>query len=533
MRVNFSCLPWLLLAWSSSQAATIHYVRTDGGNAIQCTGKADAAYPGKGTAQACAWKSLHYALPIDAPARIAGGDTVLIARGNYMIGWGAPGAAGGRCYSGGHYDCYLPPIPSGSSAVAKTRILGQGHDTGCKVAPKLWGTERVNQVLNLEGSSNVEVGCLEITDRSDCVEFHSNLAARCQRDVAPYGDWASVGLAASDSRNVWLHDLNIHGLANTGVHAGRLRDWTVERVAINANGWVGWNGDLGGDSANAGAIILRHVEIAWNGCGQHWQTGVPWACWAQEGGGYGDGLGTGRTGGHWLIEDSRIHHNTSDGLDLLYLDGGADTSVVVRRVYAVGNAGNQIKTQGTAIIENSVVVGHCAYFNGRYDMTSSDQCRAQGNALSIGLAPGQTVTVRHNTITGEGDCLILSVGGSAGSRLRILNNALLGQPDFLANARGLRGELSCGHWAEPDVAAVSLSGNLLWNLKPAPCPPGNVCGQHPKLRVMDLVGFDATPMAGSPLLDRAPALPGMTEDFHRQPRPAGFGADIGAIEKQP
>ena len=40
-------------------------------------------------------------------------------------------------------------------------------------------------------------------------------------------------------------------------------------------------------------------------------------CWAQQTGGYGDGLGTTSTGGQWLIEDSFFHHNTSDGLDLL------------------------------------------------------------------------------------------------------------------------------------------------------------------------------------------------------------------------
>ena len=50
-------------AWGSAQAATTYYVRTDGGTPPQCTGRADAAYPGTGTAQACAWKSLHYALP--------------------------------------------------------------------------------------------------------------------------------------------------------------------------------------------------------------------------------------------------------------------------------------------------------------------------------------------------------------------------------------------------------------------------------------------------------------------------------------
>ena len=56
-----------------------------------------------------------------------------------------------------------------------------------------------------------------------------------------------------------LADLDIHGLAAAGVHAGRLTDWTVERARIAGNGWVGWDGDIAGtDStiASAGDCVL-------------------------------------------------------------------------------------------------------------------------------------------------------------------------------------------------------------------------------------------------------------------------------------
>src|SRR5690606_7214661 len=77
----------LLAAIGSAQAATTYHVRTDGGTAAQCTGKADAAYSGSGTNQACAWKHPYYALPPNDTARIAGGDTLMIGSGSYMIGW--------------------------------------------------------------------------------------------------------------------------------------------------------------------------------------------------------------------------------------------------------------------------------------------------------------------------------------------------------------------------------------------------------------------------------------------------------------
>ena len=523
-----SSAAFLALAFAGIGAAhaTTYFVRTDGGSAAQCTGTTDAAYPGSGSNQACAWNSLHQALPASGGARINGGDTVYVAPGEYMIGVDAPGANGGRCYSGGPWDCYLAPVPSGPSADRPTRILGRdpAHPA------VLWGNERVSAMLNLNGSSNVEIGHLEITDKSECVEFHSTSSARCKRDNAPFGKWASSGITASNSRNVHLHDLNIHGLANRGIVAGGLTDWTVENVKIVANGWAGWDGDIGSGSSNSGNIVLREVEIAWNGCGEK-LDGTPWACWAQTAGGYGDGLGTAKTGGHWLIEDSWIHHNTSDGLDLLYMDGGSNSSVTVRRTHAVGNAGNQLKTLGRATIENSVVVGNCAYFDGKDAMKSDDQCRALGNAISIGLTSGQPVVLRHNTITGQGDCLILSEGGSSSSSLSIQNNVLVGQVDWRGNATGNPGELACGHYAYNSSAALSYSGNAFWNVKSGQCPGGSVCND-PRLTRTALADFDATPLQDSPLLDKAPYLAAISNDFFKNPRPAGPAADIGAVERQ-
>jgi hypothetical protein len=521
-----------LAAWGSAEAATTYYVRTDGGDAAQCTGRGDAPYPGSGSAQACAWKHPYYALPSSGTARIVGGDTLIIGTGEYMVGYGAPGMAG-TCADGDRSACALGKIPSGPSATAKTRILGKGYGTANAVAPKLWGAERNNSVLNLNGSSNVEVGFLEITDKSNCVSSHSTAAAACNKTAAPYGNWARAGIQASASSNVWLHDLNIHGLAGYAMNAGGLSNWTIERVKMNANGWAGWDANVGTSaSSNSGQMILREVEIAWNGCGQDWQTGAPVNCWAQKSGGYGDGLGTYYTGGQWLIEDSYVHHNTSDGIDLLYLDGAATTTVTLRRVHAFANAGNQLKTNGNATIENSVVVGHCSYFAGKFFMQAGDQCRASGNAVSISLAAGNLATVRHNTIISEGDGVIMSTAGTSTSQLAIQNNVLIGMPDYLAVVAGYPNDLASAHFAYNSPAVVTYAGNLIWNVKNGQCPTGSVCGQHPKLTDMTLASFDGTPLAGSPVIDKVALLSGVTSDFLLQPRPSGAAADIGAYEVQ-
>ena len=139
----------------------------------------------------------------------------------------------------------MTAVPSGPNTFNPTRILGAGWDSGCSSPPELWGTERANWIVNLTQSQNVEISCLEITDHSSCVEGHADPAFRCQRDSYPYGDWAAVGLYAEDSSDVVLKNLNIHGLAHTGIWAGRLSNWTLEKVRLVANGLVGWDGDIG------------------------------------------------------------------------------------------------------------------------------------------------------------------------------------------------------------------------------------------------------------------------------------------------
>ena len=102
---------------------------------------------------------------------------------------------------------------------------------------------------------------------------------------------------ASDSKNVLLKNLDIHGLAHSGVYAGRLTDWTIQNTRIAGNGWAGWDGDIDGDDSNKGTIKFKNATIEWNGCGETYPNKQPIGCWGQDAGGYGDGLVTGDTGG--------------------------------------------------------------------------------------------------------------------------------------------------------------------------------------------------------------------------------------------
>lgn len=518
-------LLWLVLVPRAS--ADTFYVRPDGGSATQCTGRADAPYPGEGTGQPCAWSHPFWALPPAGGSSVfAGGDTLVVADGSYRMGYGAPNTDG--CSAVGSYDCTAAPVPSGPDADHPTRILGAGASSGCVSKPELWGTERVWHVLDLSGSSNVEVACFEITDHAGCIESHSG-DYRCERDSAPYGPWASAGIVASDSANVALRHLDVHGLAHTGIRAGRLRDWLVEDVRIAHNGWVGWDGDLPAeDDSNAGTLTFRRWVVEWNGCGESWPEGETVGCWGQSAGGYGDGVGTGATGGRWVIEDSRFMHNTSDGLDLLYLTEG--TEVILERVHAEGNAGNQIKTKGATTMRNSLVVGNCGFFEGKSFTHHVDPCRAFGNAVSLGLRAGTEATLVNNTIVSEGDCALLLGGDGCDGSEHVLsrNNVVYGLTDFHQPS-----ERTCFAYTECPGDPLDHDYGVIHGVKSDPCPVGgnDLCAD-PRFERMEPPYFDLRLAEDSPARDTGSPVGGAVPavDFRGHARPAGGGVDRGAYE---
>jgi len=537
----------LLFAFSCADAAT-YYIRTDGGTTAQCTGLADAAYSGNGSAQACAWRHPFDALPPQAdtstpPAlHMQGGDTLIIDSGSYEMGLNAPGASAYKaCNAGWAWDCFMASVPSGTAA-QPTQILGAGYDSGCKAPPELWGSEHSAQVVSLAGSSNVKIGCLEITDHSACIESHlgGNSPFACNRSTPPYGAWASRGIYAKDSSNVTLQDLNIHGMANRGILGGRLSNWTVTGVKLLANGWSGWDGDLGesAGSSDTGTMSFTNFEVGFNGCTEQYPGTNIYACWGQMEGGYGDGFGETNTSGNWVFKNAYFHHNTQDGLDMLYADTTATISV--QQTQAEGNAGNQIKLAGSPTVQNSVIVGNCSYFAGVDNMsgdnsgganTAGDQCRAMGNALVLSVQPTLHARVEYNTISGEGDCLVLAINGDSTSRVALNNNALIGKPDWIKANQSPQPQSCLFYWdSGPATWPVTYAGNLVWQVKDNVCPAGNSCFD-PQLADASLATFNALPLATSPLVNAADTSASMlATDFLGQPRPTLGGYDIGAIE---
>ncbi len=107
--------------------------------------------------------------------------------------------------------------------------------------------------------------------------------------------------------------------------------------------------------------------------------------------------------------------------------------------------------------------------------------------------------------------------------LTIQNNVVVGFPYFV---NGPTRPFSAG--SAP--AVKTFSGNLAWNV--TGCPSGSICSQNPRLPNMTLASFDGNPLAGSPVIDAAPPITAVVDDFLNRPRPVGAGPDIGAYEVQ-
>lgn len=418
------------------------YVRPDGGTrysadmtAGQCDGKADAPYPGTGTNQHCAfndvrflWQDGSYTTGSTFPGWgwvIAGGDTVII-RGSistgvsYRIGWDNPttycNPATGICFgqTGNAVGSGMPPPPSGSAA-QHTRILGENYAacTSQSARTQLHGGWGAWGVINLGGSSYVDLGCLDITDFSNCGKDMDTVPCDSTQDFAHDG-LILDNTATHDT----LTDIRIHGMASDGIVGSTGDGFVATDLAIVGNADAGWNADLRDGTTGSGSLLVQNFNISWNGCVEEYPIvdAEPYtSCRDDSTGGYGDGFGTATVpspapGWQVHFDQGVVYYNTQDGLDALHI-GGQGSTMTVTRVLAYGNEGQQLKVGGaTATIRNSLIVGNCDALQqnipGRPSVTNDnlgDTCRAGNTAVLINTTPGDPATFQGNTIYSAGN----------------------------------------------------------------------------------------------------------------------------------
>jgi hypothetical protein len=421
-------------------SATTWYVRRDGGTRHsslsskgQCDGKTDAAYPGKGTNQHCAfndvrwlWQDGSYSANAPFPGWgwvIAGGDTVII-RGSigtgvsWRVGWNnANGAADpdGFYYGiqGDPYNSGAPPPPSGT-ATQHTRILGENfascHSASAKT--QIHGGWAVLNVLNLSGSSYVDVACLDITDFSAC--------GRAAQSVGCGGtqDFAQNGIVFSNtSTHDSLTDVRVHGMAANGIYGPTGDGVVMDYIDILGNASSGWNSDSG-NGTGKGTLSVSHFKITGNGCAEEFPIvhPIPYGdCTDQDHGGYGDGFGTATLASEppgWQVtfDQGEVSYNTQDGLDALHISG-AGSSMTVSHTLAYGSMGQQIKVGGASVaLTNNVIFGNCTAmrqaipgfppgFNAKLDLF----CRAGDTAVLIYVSPSTSTVYQDNTLYSAGN----------------------------------------------------------------------------------------------------------------------------------
>ncbi len=432
---------------ADAPAHTTWYVRADGGTryssnvpAGQCDGQGDAAYPGTGVNQHCAfndirllWQDGSYAYnPPDSTFPAAGwvgqgGDTYIlrgsIAAGSasYRVGWSsydgngadpALVAAGNPApYRGWRGNQYAgPPTPPAGTAGAHTRILGENwqscHAQSART-PVVAGFH-VGSAFNFS-SSYIDFQCVDISDKSDCI-------SSCEKE-----DFGVEGIGLSNAADhLTLTDVRIHGMKTFGM-LGPSGDGSVfSYLSLVGNGGGGWNADAGDGTTGTGSLLVQHYEIKWNGCAEEYPIKDPLPyinCTDQSSGGYGDGFGTAavpsKPGWQAHFDQGEVAYNTQDGLDALHLIGNG-SSMTVTRTLAYGNMGQQIKVGGAAgTLQDSVVVGDCNAMAGAipgtpagYNAHLSDFCRAGNQALLMTVGNNSTTTMEHNTVMGAGALLI-------------------------------------------------------------------------------------------------------------------------------
>jgi hypothetical protein len=110
-------------------------------------------------------------------------------------------------------------------------------------------------------------------------------------------------------------------------------------------------------------------------------------------------------------------------------------NIILNRVRAEGNAGNQIKVTGQTTMTNSVLVGNCAFFENQPFTYWVDHCRALGNTLAAFFTGGDHISIVNSTVYGQGDGLVM--GGiregfqcTGAETLTARNSIFVGDTDY-------------------------------------------------------------------------------------------------------
>jgi hypothetical protein len=577
-------------------SGTTWYIRLDGGSNTQCTGTTNAAYPGSGSGMPCAYNHPYQMLDYNGHwVKFAGGDTIQFAdpatnktpyymgEQNGGVGTDWSGQMGGACPhpNAGHAagaGCILPIPPSGT-ALNPTRIIGQNagschtsQHTGLVNPTILSGIAGAFAVLDVQGTSYVQLSCIELTQPDNCTNAGQGSGGGCG-DLANYvsvgGIVLEYGNTAQGPSNFTMQDIAADGLAGYGIIGSHINTtsadvFTASDIYLIGNGGAGWNSDGGGCIAtceSVGTMNLSYLDVEGNGClllkpfdvSQGLLANKFNYCFGQNTGGYGDGFVLIAAGDVTVnVSHSKFNYNTQDGFDGLHISDDVSTfpSLNISSSWAEGNAGQAIKigTGAASTAINNVTISNChilddpsAFPNnpsGWIPLDGGDTCRASGNQWAFQMKNGSTLLLENNTIMGYGTtmfdlgCAPLDPAcGSNGATVTEINDIHVGFPDP-DNA----GRLASGWYLEPGILATTVTAdhNLWWNVRTL-CPDNTIVGETNYVCADPLMvsesnvnSLNPNLTSGSPAIGAGVSITGITTDYNGATRPSPPA--IGAIQ---
>ena len=509
------------------------FIRTDGGTEYsaavttgQCNGQYDAAYPGSGVNQNCAFNDVRYLWSDNSGAAnawvMAGGETAVIrgctalaaqmnpSNPNCRLGYdnnysGAP--PNSWCgYGNPNGSCYNPPIPPGSAA-QPTKILGQcaygtytctpinnNYPYATHNEAQLFGGFGLALVFNLQSTSNVTIEGIELTTHNGvCTSSIGSPAyPRACSSGIPYDDFAQNGFSTNESsQNITLQDVYVHGFGGGGFWGPFSDALVMTRVFSGFNAEAGWNfdDDYGTNDANNSSIAAHYVTMIFNGCYEQYPITATYpaqVCYDTNSGGFGDSWSGQGGGGQGSILTSFVcdhcvdNYNTKDGFIGPHI---AIPTLTITNSVAIGNMGANWKWGGydtftnVVTFQNNLTVNNCVRMKeamagvpSTYNMYLTGFCRAGGSGVASVIPIGAVWNLQNNTWISAQQIAIYAacVGAdvSCASTINSTNNIFLGYTDP-NNPYGV--SVPTLYYLDPGIV-LNASHNVEFGMQYGTCP---------------------------------------------------------------
>jgi len=396
-----------------------------------------------------------------------------VAQAQYMIGYGMPN---NTCSTSSASSCAMSTVPAGTSSTVLTHILGLEGADG--LMPQLWGTEGVQQILDLTGGGNYDVENLEITQHSSCngVVLTYGLTgiypAGCGdqtgtgnglRNTYPYGPsvaastWAFYGLTMIGTnfttKNLWVHNIGFDSID----FEGNVSNWNSTNDRFIAAG-ASLTQNINGTMSFGGTNSLTNDIWAFGGCMEKYPLPDPgnmkdlnnYINCADQGysaayGGYalGGGFmmqnGTNGACGNWNIIDSQFLFNLKTNQDFLHCNGTGQVNVYRSRYEGSTGEAFKVSVAGVNLEESQFIANAPVWETPQFQALKAPNdgssgwdfeiCRGDANTIFVSSANEQINYINDDLFSNCTSNIAIvsefSFGNCSGNGLNVYNTKII------------------------------------------------------------------------------------------------------------